>query len=150
VRFRVAIESIPSHEFCEETSVQNKQFPDGCCDDASLLLAAFLTDNSIDGARRVSGCIEEDRGDQTSHTWLELNGLIIDITADQELFADRELSGVLVLADSGFHGAFTVDKRQTALADFRVFFKDDPMALAAFQYNFDRILQALPLVGEGL
>lgn len=53
-------------------------FPSGACGDASLLLAQFLNDSGLGAALYVWGL----RG-RYSHAWLELDGLIVDITADQ-------------------------------------------------------------------
>lgn len=57
-----------------------KDFPDGACGDTSELLADFLRFSGFGNPVFVSGR----NGDHTStHAWLELGDLIVDITADQ-------------------------------------------------------------------
>ncbi len=56
-----------------------QSFPDGACGHASVLLGEWLTRKGIVGVEYVSGRSDEIR----SHAWLECDGLIIDITADQ-------------------------------------------------------------------
>ncbi|MFN8742869.1 MAG: hypothetical protein ACK5YR_23310 [Pirellula sp.] len=54
------------------------RFPIGCCGDASDLMAHHLCQLGYDPPQYVLG----DSGSQ-SHAWLETNGFIVDITADQ-------------------------------------------------------------------
>ena len=72
---RVTIEKMDIEEF--PNSSYFKDFPRGCCGDASNLLAKYLKENGFK-TEYVCGM----RGKQ-SHAWLEYMDLIIDITADQ-------------------------------------------------------------------
>ena len=70
-------------------------FPAGCCSDTSLILAEYLKRKGFGIATHVSGEL-----DGHSHAWLELKGLIIDITADQ---FDEIDSAVIVEQESIYH-----------------------------------------------
>ncbi|MBI2239618.1 MAG: hypothetical protein HYU59_02315 [Magnetospirillum gryphiswaldense] len=62
-----------------------KLFPNGCCRDASELLARYLKENfdvkNIEIALGESGSYAD--GNEKSHAWVVCDGLTIDITADQ-------------------------------------------------------------------
>jgi hypothetical protein len=88
-----------------------RDFPSGACGDASLLLAQFLHESGFGTALYVRGL-----RDRYSHAWLELAGVIVDITADQ-FAADPEAvlvlgeppltaSGVIVTTDHTWHSQF--------------------------------------------
>lgn len=79
-----------------------KDFPRGCCQDVSLILALYLHKKGFGIAEVVSGW----RGNK-SHAWLELDDMIIDITADQ---FDDVNERVLVTTNSKFHEEFKEDK----------------------------------------
>ena len=83
-----------------------KNFPHGCCGDASMLLGTYLEDHGIKSLIYVCGM----RGER-SHAWLESDGLIIDITADQ--FAECNES-VIVVKDSEWHRTFDRDLESEA------------------------------------
>ncbi len=86
-----------------------ENFPRGSCGDAALLLGAFLTDAGVPSLIYVCG----QRGER-SHAWIEAEGTIIDITADQ--FEDSN-ARVIVAKSSPWHRIF---KRQDDnFADFR-------------------------------
>ena len=82
-----------------------KDFPLGCCQDASLMLALYLHRKGFGVAELVSGS----KG-RNSHAWLELDGLIIDITADQ--FKEGK-EKVIISKKSEFHNAFKNDGNRT-------------------------------------
>ncbi len=84
-------------------SCRFKKFPTGCCGDASDILGKWLSSNGVVGLKYVHGCREE-----VSHGWLELNGVIIDITSDQ--FADG-CGAVFFDANSDFHSSFKSQKK---------------------------------------
>ncbi|HJV66376.1 MAG TPA: hypothetical protein VJ550_11625 [Geomonas sp.] len=75
-----------------------RDFPEGACGDASLLLAKYLQEKRCGLAHYVLG----ERGG-LRHAWLQLQDFIIDITADQ--FADQA-AGVIVTNDSAWHASF--------------------------------------------
>jgi hypothetical protein len=111
-RFRKGIEN------CDSTRmiITMGSFPHGACGDAALLLARYLRDNGAGEFQYVVA----DRGegeDWTSHAWLEQDGLVVDITADQ--FDELE-APVLVTEDRSFHDTFgNLDRGQSA--DFEVY-----------------------------
>lgn len=102
-RFRRAILStdLPN---CSLPSLSD--FPHGACHDASLLLAKYLQVNGCGDAYYVLG----ERGG-VRHAWLELQGFVLDITADQ--FADQP-AGVIVTGESAWHAAFNGHIHNTA------------------------------------
>ena len=57
-----------------------KNFPHGSCGDTSILLGQYFFDQSLGLWEYASG---EREPDLHSHAWLERDGLIVDITADQ-------------------------------------------------------------------
>jgi hypothetical protein len=74
--FRAALLRIPP----AERRISLQQFPHGACSDASLLLGQYLADNRSGIWLFRSGVRSEPF---FTHAWLELNGLVVDITADQ-------------------------------------------------------------------
>jgi hypothetical protein len=78
-------------------------FPRGCCGNASDILGQWLSSKGITGLETVSGWRKE-----TSHAWLEYEGLILDITSDQ--FSDG-CGEVFVGKYSKFHSSFKSQER---------------------------------------
>ncbi|WP_426502926.1 hypothetical protein ACPPVO_35540 [Dactylosporangium sp. McL0621] len=76
------------------------QFPKGSCGDTCELLGQFLADKGLGDWQYRSG--QRDEPFHT-HAWLEQNGLILDITADQ--FPDINEPVVLTWAP-GWHAQF--------------------------------------------
>ena len=107
MRFRAAIESMDAKEFGESTWFSN--FPRGCCGDAAELLSKYLIDNNIK-THYVSGM----RSGQ-SHAWLEYDGYIIDITADQ--FPEINVK-VQITKDTSWHSMFREQSRE--FRDFEI------------------------------
>ncbi len=58
------------------------RFPKSCCEVASYLLAYYLRDMGFSDVRVVCGTLDFESEEQF-HVWLEVDGWIIDITADQ-------------------------------------------------------------------
>ena len=92
------------------------QFPRGCCEIASDLLAEYFLENGI-VTHSVHGeyCFDYYEN-KYPHTWLETkDGYIIDITADQFQnqpgFEKAELSSCYVGRGSVVHGLFDSDRR---------------------------------------
>jgi hypothetical protein len=79
--FRAALDAIdPKHW----QAVYIKRFPRGACGHCSELLALFLRERFGIVADYVCREFYSDNGErETSHAWLEWNGLIIDISGDQ-------------------------------------------------------------------
>lgn len=67
-----------------------KDFPFGCCRDSSIIIGEILKDV---GVNNVYLCRKE-IDDKPSHTWIEFDNWIIDITADQ---FGLEFSTIIVL-----------------------------------------------------
>lgn len=111
-KFRSAIEMVPE----SSRPVSFESFPNGSCGDSSLLLGAHFVDLEIAGFEYISGergCQSE--GTWTSHSWLERNGCVIDITADQ--FSDAP-SPVIVADPSPWHYQF--ERNGAKPSDFRM------------------------------
>gem|GEM_PF-2325767 len=79
------------------TWVAFQDFPGGACGDASELLGQYLTDCVFGAWTYVSAA----RTDGWTHAWVEQDGLIADITADQ--FPDVT-EPCVVTANSEWHG----------------------------------------------
>ena len=77
------------------------EFPRGSCGDASLLLGKYLDEMGLGQFDYVCG----ELGRQ-SHAWLEKDGVIVDITADQ---FDDVTAEVIVADNSSFHIRFEED-----------------------------------------
>lgn len=92
--------------------VQLETFPRGCCWDAAVLLAHFLTQSGhgpfdlITGERKSLGATS-----CQSHAWLEKDGFVIDITADQ--FGGFP-GPVIVSNDSDWHQTFFTENTGVA------------------------------------
>jgi len=107
-QFRIALESCPK----ELLPTNFKKFPRGACGVTCLLLAKWLEENGEGDFYYVSGRRGKGKGVH-SHAWLERNGTIVDITADQ---FQGGTPPVYVGPPSAFHKTFRVD--QTHEADF--------------------------------
>jgi hypothetical protein len=77
-----------------------KNFPRGSCGDTSILLGQYFFDQSLGLWEYASG---EREPDLHSHAWLERDGLIVDITADQFEGVDEP---VMVTRDRDWHAQF--------------------------------------------
>lgn len=87
-----------------------QSFPLGACGHASVLLGEWLTRKGFNGVEYVSG-----RSDQiNSHAWLECDGLIIDITADQ-FGTGTGMPPVFVGRGRRFHDRFEVLTRHGSM-----------------------------------
>jgi hypothetical protein len=104
VRFRAAIVAAD----LAKTSLC--RFPRGSCSDASILLGQHLSACGFGDWEEVSGERWAGR-DCFSHAWLEQDGLIVDITADQFQGID---TAVIVTTESKFHRSFKEDRRNAA------------------------------------
>jgi len=143
IAFRGALERVPRNRFCKTTSLGCSPFPNGCCDDASLLLGAYLTDSGVEDVRRVSGSRIIGPGNEVSHAWLQANGLIVDITGDQSLFGEHANGPVVVCTSSPFHDEFDIEVGASGSGDFRRYFKLDKRSLVEFQANYSEVLSYL-------
>lgn len=135
--FRAALEGTPQSALC--TTLGCSSFPYACCDDASLLLAAYFSDRGFPGSIRVHGVFGGKAEELRSHVWLELSGFIVDIMADQ--FYDYGQPAVFVSKESEFHKTFEVEDQEPA--DFRIKFKNDREWLANFVSDYNAVLISL-------
>ncbi len=139
-KFRTALEKLAVEPEAFWKTITNR-FPNGCCDDASMLFAAYLADHGYPGAMWVHG----ENGGRTcelkSHVWLELGGLIIDLTADQ--FGGYDLPAVLVTPFSSFHQGFEV-KKGPEIADFRTRYAADERALLYLKAMYQKAVKLMP------
>jgi len=135
--FRAALESTPRINL--RTTLGCSNFPNACCDDASMLLAAYLSDNGFPGSIRVNGVNGGASEELKSHIWLLCSDLIIDITADQ--FTNYDMAPVIVSKKSEFHETFDIEDKE--YADFRVKFENDPRWLSNFSSDYKIVLYQL-------
>lgn len=92
-KFRAAFETVmPEHPL-------RPPFPRGWCTMASMLLGEYLREVGLGDFQTRSGILRTAEPSQT-HAWLERDGLIVDITADQ--FPDTD-KAVIVSRDSPWH-----------------------------------------------
>ncbi|WP_073664360.1 hypothetical protein [Pseudomonas aeruginosa] len=81
-------------------------FPSGCCCAVSVLLGDYLKRQLCLPAEYVQGIRDGD-----SHGWIELNGIVIDITSDQ--FEGR--SPVFIAAKDSWYDSWEVEARREAV-----------------------------------
>lgn len=122
LRFREAIESLRDSGLDEFFTM----FPRGTCGDTSELLGTWLSENGfgeffyICGER---GTFED--GGWFSHAWIEQDGWIVDITADQfPEVSDRII--VCHRAESVWHATFEVHRNRGSKALHRQLSGGDP------------------------
>ena len=72
--FRIAIEQTKKHKLPSWFM----DFPRGCCGDTADLLGVYLEDLGMQDVRHVWAMHGE-----VSHAWIEVNGIVVDITSDQ-------------------------------------------------------------------
>ena len=100
-------------ELCDRSQlpISFQSFPRGSCGDTCDLLAKWLEENGQTGFYYVCGWRQGG-----SHAWLERDGIILDITADQ--FVDMKQS-VIVTDDPTWHETF--GNLQRHYADFETY-----------------------------
>jgi hypothetical protein len=99
--FRHALMVCPKDNFSVYQRKRLRCFPKQCCDVASLLLAYHLRGQGFLKVERVFGRLGEE-----SHVWLEVDGWIVDITADQ--FAGGDPVIVTPAKAESWHSQFCV------------------------------------------
>lgn len=88
-QFRRAIDAAKT---AGETHDYIRKFPTGQCGHVSDIFSQCLHDCDIKTVMYVNGTYYgDDWEDRGSHTWLEVDGEIIDLTADQFKFNDKPL-----------------------------------------------------------
>lgn len=88
-----------------------KDFPDGACGDASLLLAWHLREHGI---TEPITYVSSDR--MPSHAWIEVEGWLVDITADQRAWGNPPV-WILPASQSPFHQKYYPVSRSNADLD---------------------------------
>lgn len=137
---RIAHEFRRAIELSDKNSLPTtfKDFPDGSCGDAALLLGTYLLMNGYGEFRYILG----ERGSAESwcsQVWLTQGDLIVDITADQ--FPDSN-EKVVVCRGSEWHKPFRgTDKGK---ADYRSY---DDRTAAVLEKAYKEILSHLPRIG---
>lgn len=121
--FRSALESVPTLE----RPIGLQKFPHGSCGDATLLLGTYLIEKGYPPFDYMLGGRGNSMGeDWSSHAWLELDGLTVDITSDQFLDGPGR---VIACRGSNWHAAFA-GKRQH-IADYRIYDRHTVATLGA-------------------
>jgi hypothetical protein len=96
----------------KDLSCNLRDFPKGCCQIVSAMLMKYLMDNGYMNIKYVYG----EKGVLT-HTWLQINDIIIDITADQFNSEDNLIKPIIVELNSEWHKQY--DKKE--IMDFEYF-----------------------------
>ncbi|MCK3826209.1 hypothetical protein [Pseudomonas sp. W2Aug9] len=113
--FRAALQELALSGFYFNVSI-DRSFPHAACDDSSLLLARYLTDQGFPGAVRVHGELGGRNNELRTHVWLKLDGKIIDITGSQ--FENYSQPEILIAENDEFLDTFKVE-REGRVADYR-------------------------------
>ena len=86
-RFRTAIEAArDAKEFKPVKPYQREpmtNFPDDCCDDVSILLGNYFFEKYGLTSCLITGKHWGEEGPCRGHTWLKVEGFVVDITGDQ-------------------------------------------------------------------
>jgi hypothetical protein len=104
-RIREFIESTPPHERPERLFT----YPKGSCGDTAMLMGTYLIKCGFERVEYVVGIDGEH-----SHAWLECDGFIVDLTADQ---FGCEIDRVIVTRNRSWHDDFANQERNSC--DFR-------------------------------
>lgn len=83
-------------------------FPGGWCQDTSRALGHLLADQNERGFELIFGKRPND--DRKTHVWLERDGLIVDITADQ--FEESGCPDVIVTTDRTWHDGWVQNRQE--------------------------------------
>ena len=122
--YRLALEFREGIERCDRRHFHESMltFPKGACYYATCLLGTYLKDSGIGRSIHASGywADEEWFGERT-HSWLELQGAVVDITADQYSGIPEP---VIVRSHSPWHAALVVYLRREATYRTTVDFVD--------------------------
>jgi hypothetical protein len=136
--FRNAIEK------CERSKLPASfgQFPHGSCGDTVLLLGAFFIDKLGVTFGHVYGEWGTSVEDFATHAWIERNGVVIDITADQFNEIDER---VIVRRKSDWH-----DVRRASVEGVADFRRYDPKTVAGLGRGYAAILACISTDESGI
>ena len=85
------------------------RYPKGCCDDATDLFAHFLSEKYGIITTRIDGAYyADDPEDNDWHTWLEVDGYVVDLTAYQYM----EYDNIYVGEYDSFHKRYEIQKQK--------------------------------------
>ncbi|WP_052707727.1 hypothetical protein [Streptomyces rubellomurinus] len=113
-RFRSALETEATQLAARNGALIGlREFPIGACLDASLLLAEYLREHDQGSWRCLAGERLFRPAQPESHAWVERDGLVVDITADQ--FADSPGPAVWVTRNNAWHAQFAPAEDQGQL-----------------------------------
>ena len=114
VDVRESLENMTKNDHSWRSSFGQSNFPLGCCGDTSKLLAYLLYQQFGIVSEVLAGCYYESDhkfpasglSNGNSHAWLVVDGMIVDLTADQ--FKDRGYNNlpVMITSDTKFHDIF--------------------------------------------
>lgn len=138
--FRVAVQECSWGGFPFQISITDR-FPFASCDDSSMLLAAYLSDQGFPGALRISGSYGGQNEELVSHVWLKLGRVQIDITGSQ--FEGYDQPEILIVEQDDFLDTFEVEE-EPELADFRIKFENDARFRGYFFQAYEAVLSRLP------
>lgn len=133
--FRTALEIFPKKGLL----LPFDDFPFGTCGDASLLLAKYFENCGLGNFRYISGTIREN-GSFQSHAWLEKDGLIIDITADQ--FEEFDEPVIIEHGENSWYRRFESEEE---VSDFNLHTDWSRGALASV---YRRVIEYVSLVDD--
>jgi hypothetical protein len=122
-RFRGAILATDPSEVDPEVRFVVAGFPKDVCGEICFLLGHYLRENGFASAEYVNGVR---RIDGASHAWIEVEGIIVDITGCQFPEVDDV---VVVTLDRAWHRQFS-DRPGRRPADFLIYGDDSPHGLA--------------------
>ena len=98
-------------------------FPTGSCGDCSMILGTYLITQGFENVEYVVGI----DGEQ-SHAWMECEGIIVDITADQ---FGPNFDPVIVTKDRTWHDQFQGQQRE--VCDYREY--QDPTIYELYDFS---------------
>ena len=101
-------------------------FPKGCCGATTNILGHIL--HSYDSSGLFEYVCRED--EKTTHAWLEYNGLVIDITADQ---FEECTEKVIVTSDKSFYNRFWIDNLRKRIAESEMNYEEKYVLMYVIQ-----------------
>lgn len=132
IAFRQTLELLDKNNFPSITSFYCCDFPRGCCGDTTELLGFLLTLKYQQECLYVSATgLGDNYG--ISHAWLQVDGYIIDITADQ--FNGYDVEAIIVTKDSYFHSLFHEVRKHK-------FIVNDPQ-LSSIKHVYEKVLNTI-------
>lgn len=103
--FRSVLEISKPSDFTY-TSLAFSQFPGGCCDDASILLGLYLKEHGFENIILIHGVNGGDEEELSSHDWLQVGSMVVDITASQFDWRGYDCEEIIIAKSSSFHDKF--------------------------------------------